>query len=73
MNTFEIIALLHVITGVLAYINHRFFKLPPAIGLMLISMLVSIPVLVLQGLTVGRLVKQLVGTGGEANSVAGHA
>ena len=41
MNTFEIIALLHVITGVLAYVNHRYIKLPPAIGLMLVSMVLS--------------------------------
>ncbi|MEJ2315060.1 MAG: cation:proton antiporter [Nitrospirota bacterium] len=42
MHLFNIIAILFVLSALFAYLNHRFFKLPAAIGLMLISMVVSL-------------------------------
>ncbi len=47
---FDLLAVLVVLSAVFAYVNHRFIRLPPAIGLMLTSLLLS---LVLIGL--GRL------------------
>jgi CPA1 family monovalent cation:H+ antiporter len=42
MNLFNIIAILIVISALFAYINLRFIKLPSVIGVMLISLLVSL-------------------------------
>jgi len=42
MTTFEIIALLLVLAAGLSYCNHRFLGLPTTIGLMLISLLISL-------------------------------
>jgi CPA1 family monovalent cation:H+ antiporter len=42
MNLFNIIAILTVISALFAYINFRFIKLPSVIGVMLISLLVSL-------------------------------
>jgi CPA1 family monovalent cation:H+ antiporter len=42
MQLFNIITILLVLSALFAYVNHRFIKLPMTIGLMLISMLVSL-------------------------------
>ena len=42
MSIFEIIALLTTLAALFSYINHRFIRLPTAIGLMLISLLISL-------------------------------
>jgi len=42
MPIFEVIAILISLTAIFSYLNHRFFKLPTTIGVMLISLLVSI-------------------------------
>ena len=41
MNILDISAVLMTAAALLSYINHRFVKLPSAIGLMLIAMLIS--------------------------------
>lgn len=52
---FDLLALLVVLSALFAYVNHRFIRLPPAIGLMLTSLLLS---LVLIG--VGRIYPPLL-------------
>lgn len=47
MSTFEIIALLLVLAAGLSYCNHRFLGLPTTIGLMLISLLLSLGLILL--------------------------
>ncbi len=42
MTAFQIIALLITLTALFSYLNFRWFKLPPTIGVMLISLLVSL-------------------------------
>lgn len=42
MNVFNILAILFTLAAVFSFINYRFFKLPTTIGLMLISMVLSI-------------------------------
>lgn len=42
MTVFQIIALLITLTALFSYLNHRFFKLPATIGVMLIALLVSL-------------------------------
>ena len=42
MSIFEIIALLTTLAALFSYINHRFIRLPTTIGLMLISLLISL-------------------------------
>jgi CPA1 family monovalent cation:H+ antiporter len=42
MTIFQIIALLISLTALFSYLNHRFFKLPATIGVMLIALLVSL-------------------------------
>ncbi|MCS7035823.1 MAG: sodium:proton antiporter [Saprospiraceae bacterium] len=52
---FDLLAILVVLSALFAYVNHRFIRLPPAIGLMLTSLLLS---LVLVG--VGRIYPPLL-------------
>ena len=42
MTAFQIIALLITLTALFSYLNFRWFKLPSTIGVMLISLLVSL-------------------------------
>ncbi|WP_129126053.1 cation:proton antiporter [Geomonas oryzae] len=42
MRGFQITALLTTLTATFAYLNHRFLKLPPTVGLMLLSLLFSL-------------------------------
>ena len=46
MQIYTIISLIIVLTALFAYINAKVFKLPPAIGVMLISLLASIAVII---------------------------
>ncbi len=45
MDVFNLIALLITLTALFAYVNHRFIHLPTAIGLMLVSLLVSLVII----------------------------
>lgn len=45
MQLFDIIAILITLSAVFSWINHRFLKMPTAIGLMLIALLVSLALL----------------------------
>jgi len=47
MKLFHILAILVSLSAVFSYINHRFLKLPTAIGLMLIALLMSLGLLAL--------------------------
>jgi CPA1 family monovalent cation:H+ antiporter len=47
MNFFNIVAILITLSAVFGYINHRFIKLPTTIGLMLISILMSLGMVIL--------------------------
>lgn len=60
MGPFEIIAILITLAAVLAYVNHRFLRLPQTIGLMLLSLAVAVVLLVLGqiGGPVGRAVEE---------------
>ena len=42
MNTNEILSILVVLAAVFAYINHRWIKWPPTIGIMVLSLVCSI-------------------------------
>jgi monovalent cation:H+ antiporter, CPA1 family len=42
MTAFQITALLITLTALFSYLNHRWFRLPPTIGVMLIALLVSL-------------------------------
>jgi CPA1 family monovalent cation:H+ antiporter len=44
MEIYNIITLIVVLTAIFGYVNHRFFKLPRTIGIMLISLLASLVV-----------------------------
>jgi len=46
MPIFQVIAILFTVTALFSYLNHRFFKLPTTIGVMLISLLVSVGLIV---------------------------
>ena len=46
MQIFEIIALLTTLAALFSYLNHRFIRLPTTIGLMLISLLMSLSLIV---------------------------
>jgi len=48
MTIFQQLAILITLTAVLSYINHRFIKMPTAIGLMLLSMLGALLLIVLK-------------------------
>jgi len=60
MGLFEIIAILITLAALLAYVNHRFLRLPQTVGLMLLSLAVAIVLLVLGrvGGPVGRAVEE---------------
>jgi CPA1 family monovalent cation:H+ antiporter len=45
MELFDIIAILITLSAVFSWINHRFLKMPTAIGLMLIALLMSLMLL----------------------------
>ena len=47
MTGFQLIALLISITALFSYLNHRYFRLPPTIGVMLIALLVSLALIAL--------------------------
>lgn len=47
MNFFNIVAILITLSAVFGYINYRFIKLPTTIGIMLISILVSLGMVIL--------------------------
>ncbi len=49
MELFQIIAILLTLAGLFSYLNCRFIKLPATIGLMLISLVVSVMLVVLGG------------------------
>jgi CPA1 family monovalent cation:H+ antiporter len=49
MPIFQVIAILISLTAAFSYLNHRFFKLPTTIGVMLISLLVSVGLHILSG------------------------
>jgi CPA1 family monovalent cation:H+ antiporter len=53
MKFFDIIAVLIVVSALFAYINFRFIKLPSVIGVMLISMLVSLGMILTDRLGLG--------------------
>ena len=42
MGLFEIIAVLVTLAAVFSYVNHRFIRLPTTIGLMMMSMTLSL-------------------------------
>ena len=55
MVLFQIVAALLVLCAVFAYLNHRFLKLPPTIGVMALAMALSVVLLVLGELGLGDL------------------
>ena len=64
MNNFNIIALLTVLAAAFGYINFRFLKLPTTIGLMAISLVMSLFIFVVNYFVPGVLedAKALIGT-----------
>ena len=64
MDTFQIIALLTVLAAAFGYINHRFLKLPSTIGLMAISLVMSLLIFVVDYAVPGVLdgAKTLIGS-----------
>ena len=53
MELFNIIAFLITLSALFGYVNYRFIKLPTTIGLMLISILMSLSLVVLGQLDLG--------------------
>jgi CPA1 family monovalent cation:H+ antiporter len=53
MKLFNILAILVTLAAVFSYVNHRYIRLPNAIGLMLISLLVSLGLIALGPLGLG--------------------
>ena len=49
MNLFEVIALLITLAAVFSYINFSYLRLPTTIGVMLISLLLSLLLVILRG------------------------
>jgi len=49
MSIFQVISILITVTAIFSYLNHRFFKLPTTIGVMLISLLMSVGLIVIGG------------------------
>ena len=47
MELFNIIAVLTTLSALFGYLNHRYIKLPTTIGLMLISILMSLVMVIL--------------------------
>jgi CPA1 family monovalent cation:H+ antiporter len=64
MDLYNALALLLVMAAAFAYLNHRFLKMPPAIGLMSLGLLVSLALVGLAQLGVGAVLNlaALVGT-----------
>ena len=64
MKLFNILAILISLSAVFSYLNHRYLKLPTAIGLMLIAMLASLALLLLGPLAHGvdKTVESLLAT-----------
>ena len=64
MGTFEIIAVLITLAALLAYVNHRFLRMPQTIGLMLLSLAMALVLLAIGqiGGGVGRAVEQTATT-----------
>ncbi len=52
IQVLDAIAIVVALTAVLAYVNHRFVKLPPNIGVLVFS-------IVVQGLSIGPLIARL--------------
>src|SRR3954464_1650049 len=48
MSAFHIIAILITLTALFSYLNHRFIKLPTAIGVMLMALVLSLVLIVLE-------------------------
>jgi CPA1 family monovalent cation:H+ antiporter len=61
MDLFDIITVLVVLAAIFSYINHRFFGLPRTIGLMALSLLVSLSLLGLGSLGMVTLDEQVAG------------
>ena len=53
MKLFNILAVLITLSALFSYVNYRYFRLPTAIGLMLIALLVSLGLIALGGLGLG--------------------
>jgi CPA1 family monovalent cation:H+ antiporter len=53
MKLFNVLAILVTLAAVFSYVNHRYIRLPNTIGLMLISLLVSLGLIVLGSLGLG--------------------
>lgn len=49
MTTFELIAALITLAAVLGYLNHRLLGLPPTIGLMALTLALSLAVIAADG------------------------
>lgn len=62
MDPFNAIAMLMTITAGFVYVNHRFVRLPMSIGLMLMSLLISVFILILEvfGVPAGLRADQMV-------------
>jgi len=55
MEIFTVISILITLSALFSYINHRFLKMPTTIGLMFMSIVVSIGLLALDGIGLGFL------------------
>ncbi len=53
MNLFDIVAVLLTLAALFGYLNHRFLRLEPAVGLMLIGLVSSLAVVILDRLVPG--------------------
>lgn len=62
MDVFEILSVLTTLAALFAWVNHRYVRLPPSIGLMLIALLFSLALVLLGalGLNVGGGVEDLL-------------
>ena len=58
MEILNTAAILITLAAFFSYLNHRFLKIPTTIGIMLISLLMSLGLLVLQALGLGQLEQQ---------------
>ena len=54
LTMLNIVAICLVLTALMAYVNHRFIKLPTAIGVMAVALIFSLVLVVLDGLGVAR-------------------
>ena len=53
MTLFDIVAILMTLAAVFGYVNHRWLKLEPSVGLLVISLFSSLGILVLHWLVPG--------------------